>query len=387
MAQAQRARIVLLIDSLGMGGAERLLVTYLQHFDTARFEPRVCALHVRDGNPIANDIRKMGIPVDLVPLRHLREVSGLPRLVQYLRRQRADLLHTQLEFADTVGNVAARIAGIPTVSTQHTFENPGRGSRAFWRHRLMWWSLRHYCDRIVAVSEAGRRHHIRLGRLAPDKVVTIHGGIDLSPFRDGAEAERRAGREALGVPADAPLLITVAVLRREKGIQHMIEALPQVLQAVPEARYLVVGDGEHRAALEELAGRLGVADRVIFTGLRKDIPDLLAVSDLFVLPTLGDVLPTVLSEAMAARKPIVASRVGGVPEMVEEGRNGLLVEPGDPGQLAAACLRLLRDRPAAQEMGRAGWEIAAERFNVRRQVQRLGDLYQELLSGNGRYRN
>jgi glycosyltransferase involved in cell wall biosynthesis len=380
MRQTQQNRIVWLIDSLGLGGAERLLVNYLPYFNTARFQSRVCALQVKNGNPIAADIRRLGVPVDFVPLRHLRDPLGLPRLVRYLRRHGPGLLHTQLEFADTLGSVAAKILHLPSVTTLHTLNTPDQGTRRYWRHQLQWWSLRHFCDRVVAVSEGARQHHIRLGKLAPEKVVTLYNGIDLSGFSLNGQFDRRASRQALGIPPDAPLLITVAVLRPPKGIQYLIEALPTILQAVPEARYLVVGDGQHKNSLKVLAQTYGVAERVIFTGARSDIPALLALSDLFVLPTLTEALPTVLAEAMAAQKPIVASNVGGVPEMIEHGRNGLLVPPADPASLAAACLQLLQDQAHAQAMACAGREIVEQRFNIHKQVAHLGDLYQELLA-------
>lgn len=380
MTTTQRARILLLIDSLGMGGAERLLATYLEHFDTARFEPRVCALQVRENNPLRAGIERLGIPVDLVSVRHLRDPLGLPRLVRYLRRQQIDLLHAQLEFADTLGSIAAKIVGIPTVSTLHTFDDPPQRSRAYWRLRLRWWVLRHFCDQVIAVSEGTRKHHLRMGGLEPAKVVTLYNGIDIVRFSAATKAECSTARQALAIPPDVPLLLTVAVLRAAKGVQYMIEALPAILEAVPETRYLVVGGGKQEDSLKELAKTHGVADRVIFAGQRNDIPNLLAICDLFVLPTLGEALPTVLAEAMAAQKAIVASNVGGVPEMVEHSHNGLLVPPADPTSLAEACLQLLQNAGEADAMARAGKEIVERRFSIRLQGQRLSDLYQGLLA-------
>lgn len=372
-------RIIWLIDSLGLGGAERLLVTYLQHLTLTSFDLRVCALQIRNGNPIAAEIRRLGVPVDFIPLRHLRDVAGLPRLVRYLRQQQADLLHTQLEFADTMGSIAAKIRGVPAVATLHTLHNPPKGTRSYWRDRLKWWSLRHCCDRVIAVSEGARQHYIRLGRLTPEKVTTLYNGIDLSCFTPQGQAERAAKRQDFEIPADAPLIITVAVLRSLKGIQYLIEAMPAILQTVPTARYLVVGSGPHEAELKRLAQTYGVAERVIFSGARQDIPDLLAMSDLFVLPTLTEALPTVLAEAMAARKPIVASKVGGVPEMIEHGANGFLIPPADPARLAEACIQLLQNPSQAQAMADTGWQIVQRRFNIQQQAHVLGHLYQELL--------
>lgn len=380
----KQKRIIWLIDSLGWGGAERLLAAYLQHFDTNRFEPRVCVLHARDGNPLAAEIERLGIPVDTISLRHLRDPLGLPRLLRYLRRYRPHLLHTQLGFADILGSLAGRILNIPTVSTLHTFDNPSPGSRSYWRNQLKWWALRHFCDRVIAVSEGMRQYHLQRGKLPLYKTMTLYNGIDLAPFTPGDNGHQRAERQALGIPPEAPLLITVAVLRPLKGIQYMIEALPTILQAVPEARYLVVGSGPHEASLKELVKAQGLSERVIFTGARRDVPNLLALSDLFVLPTLTEALPTVLAEAMAAQKPIVVSNVGGVPEMVEHGCNGLLVPPADPARLAEACLHLLQNPDQARNLARTGRQIVEQRFNIRAQVLQLGGLYEELLARRGR---
>jgi glycosyltransferase involved in cell wall biosynthesis len=381
MVHIQPRRIIFLIDSLGLGGAERLLVTYLQHFPTHRFEARVCACNVRDGNPIADDIRRLTqVPVDMLPMRRLTDPRGLPRLLRYLREQRADLIHTQLLSSNILGGMAGKLLGIPVVSTQHMYDAPAKRTRSYWRRQLMWWVMRHCHDRVIAVSEGTRQHHMRMGRLAPDQVVTLYNGIDLSAFTPGLETSRQATRQALGIAPDAPLLITVAVLRPAKGIQYLLEAMPSILEAMPETRYLVVGSGDDEDRLKGLVMRYGLADRVVFTGARRDVPVLLSASDLFVLPTLDEALPTVLAEAMAAQKPIVASGVGGVPEMVEHGRNGLLVPPADPSSLAHACLRVLQNPDQAGAMACAGRQTVEQRFNIQRQVRRLADLYEQVLA-------
>ena len=383
MTQTKQRRITFLIDSLGMGGAERLLSIYLQHLDTTRFDARVCTLQVREGNPMADEIQRLGIPVDFIELGKLRDWRGLRRLIDYLRQQQTDLLHTQLELADTIGSLAAKIVGIPSVTTLHTFDSSPKAERLYWRLKLRWWTMRRLCSRIIAVSEGTRQHHISKGQLAPQQVVTLYNGIDLSRFSQHGQYDqrwRRAKRQALGIPPDAPLLMTVAVLRKPKGIQYLIEALPAILEAQPETYYLVVGDGEHKETLKELVQAHKLTKRVIFTGMRNDIPDLLAISDLFVLPTLGEALPTVLAEAMAAQKPIVVSEVGGVPEMVEHGRNGLLVPLADVERLAEACIQILQHPDQAQAMAQAGREIVETRFNIRKQVQHLEELYQEILT-------
>lgn len=370
-----RKRVIFLIDGLGMGGAERLLVIYLQHLDRTRFEPRVCVMQVKQNNPMAAEIEKLGVPIDFVPVKRLADPAALPRLLGYLRRMRPAVLHTQLEFADTLGSTAAKLLGIPTVSTLHTADAPEKGEKSYRRLKLRWWILRHFPARVIAVSEGTRQHHLRVGNLPPQKVVTLHNGIDLARFSPVSSAEIAAMRESLGIPADAPLLVTVAVLRQPKGIQYLLEALPDILRRVPDTRYLIVGDGDHREKLKSIAAEKGVSDHVIFAGTRRDIPQILAAADIFVLPTLTEALPTVLAEAMAAEKPIIASDVGGVPEMLDDGQNGLLIPPADPSALTEACLKLLENPERARAMGKTGRQIVEARFDIQRQVRRLETLY------------
>ncbi len=371
----QPIRITFLIDGLGLGGAERLLVIYLQYLDRTLFEPRVCVMQIKNNNPMAADIEKLGIPIDFVSVKRLASLEALPRLLRYLRRTRPHILHTQLEFADTLGTTAAKLLGIPTLSTLHTADAPQKGEKSYRRLKLRWWILRHFTTRIIAVSEMTRQHHLHTGNLSPQKVVSLHNGIDLTRFAHISSTETASLRASLGIPHNAHLLITVAVLRQPKGIQFLLDALPDILNVVPKTYYLIVGDGDYREKLEALATKNNITDHVIFTGARTDIPQLLATADIFVLPTLTEALPTVLAEAMAAEKPIIASNVGGVPEMLDDGQNGLLIPPANPPALTTACLKLLQNPQQAQAMGKTGRQIVEERFDIQRQVRRLETLY------------
>jgi glycosyltransferase involved in cell wall biosynthesis len=367
-----------------MGGAERLTIPYIKNLNNENFRLRVCMLQERDGNHFAGVLREMGIPVDKVTVRHLRDLSAIPRLVHYLYRQKADLVHTQLEFSNTLGNIAAKILRLPSVCTLHTIENPEKGSKTHRRLRVMYWSLRNFCNRVITVSEELRKHHIAVSKSLPERVVTLYNGIDQSHFEDLDIGKKNMLRGDLGIPPDAPLILTVAVLREPKGIQYMLEAMPAVLTAAPEAYFLIVGDGEYRQSLEEITRDLQISHRVIFAGYREDIPDMLAIGDVFVLPSLTEALPTVIAEAMVTGLPIIASTVGGIPEMVEDQRNGILVPPGDPESLSRSCLRLLQNREVAQQMGREGRSIAARKFDIQKQARQLGEMYFQLLRNYGK---
>jgi glycosyltransferase involved in cell wall biosynthesis len=374
--------IIWMIDSLGPGGAEQLMPTILRHLKDKEFNIRICALQVRLGNPIASELERIGLPVDLVPVPNLRHPLNLLRILRYLRLHQPRILHTQLEFSDILGTIAAKILGIPTVATLHTLDSFTNKKYSSWRLRLRWFVLRVFCNQIIAVSEKTRAHHLESGNLGSSKVMTLYNGVDISRFKGIDKAQITKTRQALNLTLDIPIIITVAVLREPKGIQNMIKALPAILEQVPDLHYLIVGDGNYGAALHELVSALTLEEHVTFAGHRTDIPALLACGDIFVLPTLKDALPTVLIEALAAEIPVVASNVGGVPEIIENGVDGLLVPPDDPSSLAKACLELLNNSELVRQMILEGSQIVQQRFSINAQIEKLSSLYQELSTSN-----
>lgn len=384
-ASARKYKIAYLIDGLSMGGAERLMVPILKHLSRAFFEPYVCALQAKDGNPMAAELEALDVPVECLNIRHLRDLDAIPRLTRYLKGIRADLVHTQLEAANILGNISAKLLRLPSVCTIHVMPSLAVKPKTRLHQKVEWFILRNFCDRVISVSEEARKYHIQISGSSTGQTTTIYNGIDLLAFFPADHpAQRDAVRKELRIPPNANVLVTVAVLRPPKGIQFMIRALPAVLASHPNTHYLVVGDGPHQDALIQEANKAGVSQRVIFAGMRQDVPRILAASDIFVLPTLTEALPTVLAEAMAARLPIVASRVGGIPEMVTNGQNGLLLAPQDQDGLASACKHLLDNPEKRLDMGAEGWKIVSRKFNINRQVEQLEELYTEQLQAYGK---
>jgi glycosyltransferase involved in cell wall biosynthesis len=379
-ARPDKKTIIFVIDGLGVGGAERLMIPILSCLDRERFEARVCVLQSKEGNPLAADIQALGIPVDSLNIRHLRDLMAISKLRGYLKKYKADIVHTQLEFANILGNIAARSLGLPGISTIHVLPVQAGSLKVRLHQWVEWMALRIFCDRVITVSEETRRHYVNQSGIPAEKLLTIHNGIDLERFqRVEPDLAHAALRREFGLPDDAILLITVAVLRPPKGIQFMIRALPSILARFPNAYYLVVGDGAHANALADEAVQNNVKEHVLFAGSRRDIAHLLSGSDVFILPTLTEALPTVLAEAMACHLPIIASAVGGVPEMVQTGENGILVEPADPVELSAACTQLLANHDLRISMGEKGWLQVNEKFNVKRQVLQLQKQYLGLI--------
>ncbi len=357
-------RLLWLIDSLTMGGAESLVVPFARR---SPYELTVCCLTTIAGNPIEQELRAIGVDVFNLGAHNLRDRAAFRRLVNYVRERKIDLVHAHLTYAAIWSALLSRKTKIPSIATLHVAPSATRALQTSRRHRLMTnlrdrvmrFVLRRWSSRVVTVSDA-------LGRVYRElDPVTVHNGIELERFAHEPVAKND--------PAEPPTVVTVSVLRPAKGIEVLIEAA----RSVVGARFLIIGDGPMRAEWTELAARLGVGDRIRWAGHRRDVDALLAGCDLFVHPSLDDAFPTVLLEAMAAGLPVVASDVGGIPEIVEDGVTGRLVPPGDAGQLAAAINELLA-HPTS--MGDAGRARAQREFTTEAWIARLDRVYREVLA-------
>jgi glycosyltransferase involved in cell wall biosynthesis len=230
-------------------------------------------------------------------------------------------------------------------------------------------------DRYIAVSHHMAKMLRQVCVLGDRKIRVVHNGIPLEPFERGIRGdlrERLAGRD------DRPIVLTLARLARQKGIGYLIEAAARV----PEAFFAVAGDGEERAALEAKADAWGVKERFLFLGHRRDVPELLASCDVFVLPSLYEGLPVSVLEAMASGKPVIATRIGGTDEAVKDGATGLLVPPADPTALAEAIRRLLTDRCLAERLGAEAQNWVRREFSDDLMAARVQQIYREALGGS-----
>ncbi|MSR47674.1 MAG: glycosyltransferase family 1 protein [Planctomycetes bacterium] len=297
-----------------------------------------------------------------VAMASRRDVASFLALTALIRRERFDVVHTHCRNADLHGALAARAAGCRAIVTHlRGLLVDGNGEPANgWIDRVHRAILRRLPRRIVAISEAVRARALERLALSPSRVVTIRNGIALARFA----APRRAPAEVraeLQVATDRPLVLAIGTLGRCKGQDLVLDAFAALRH---DGVLALAGDGPDAAALRERAKRLGIADRVRFLGARTDITDLLHAADLFVHAARWEGFGRVVAEALAAGRPLVATRVGGIPEFVTDGANGLLVAPDSSEALATAMASLLEDRPRARALGRAGAEFAARELDA-----------------------
>ncbi|MGI8596948.1 MAG: glycosyltransferase family 4 protein [Thermoleophilaceae bacterium] len=364
-----------LIDSLTVGGAEMLLAEFAPVARSAGIELSVGYLSGDEGSPAAGRLRESGVEPGYVPLGSLKDPSALRRVRRHLVGVGPDLVHTHLEYADLIGGVAARSLRIPAVSTLHAAEWPTRG-RAGARSRLAAMVRRRYAHRVIAVSENARSSYLARGWDVPEHVVTIHNGI-AGRAEPGTGARVRA---QLGLGPDDLVVAVVAALRPEKGHEIAAAACGRLVERFPKLRLLVVGDGEDRESVERALAPLG--PRAIRTGYRDDVMAVLDASDVLLAPSYTDAFPTALIEAMAAGVPVVASAVGGIPEIVDDGATGLLVAPPPrPDGIAEALARALERPELRCALGRAARERFERRFSAVRWAQETRGIYETVLEG------
>lgn len=310
--------------------------------------------------------REGGLVAAPIRMRRAWDVIAIAQLVRLIRAEGVQLVHTHSSVDGWVAGIAARITAVPVVRTRHVSIPVRRGFNPVYT-----W----LADRVITSGEAIRRIVVGAG-VPADRVVAIPAGVDLErvPFRARAGDARRE----LGL--SAPVIGSVAMFRGSKGHAHLLDAFADVRSSHPTATLLLVGDGIRRAWVEGLAREAGLAECVVFTGFRSDVPALLAAMDCFVLAsTRTEGVPQSLLQAFAAGVPVVASDIGGVPEVVADGVTGLLAESGSAVSLAHAIERVLSDPAAAARRAEAARALVERRFSHAASITRLLDLYAELL--------
>jgi glycosyltransferase involved in cell wall biosynthesis len=369
-------KVLQVIDSFSYGGAERLLATLNGVAGEAGLDLSVASLSPYTPERTASlpVLTASGLQPTFIGARKMVLDRHALRLVRNaIRASGCEVVHAHLGASAFLVPIAARQVGVPCVSTLHHV--PGKD---LYRTRKGWlkeWLHTRSAERgaaLIYVSEAARRSAARLVGPPRPSWRVLYNGVDLARFAPPPGDVQPLLPADLPVPTGAPVVTIVAALRELKGHEVAFRAWPQVRARFPEAVLLVVGDGPYAPTLRRAAG-----EGVVFAGTREDIPQILHGSTLALLPSLTEALPTTMIEAAGAGLAAVATTVGGVPEIVESGRTGLLVPPGDHVALAAAVIALLEDPDRRKEFGRAARVHAEERFDVRRWAGELGSLYRQ----------
>jgi len=371
-------RLLKVVTTLMCGGTEHQFMALGRALDPGRFALEFACLR-RSGGFVA-ELDARGIPLREYGISTFVSVNAVAqqvRLARDLRRSATEIVHAYSFYGNVFAIPPARLAAAPVVIASIR----DRGVYLTAAQQAVQRQVCRLADCVLANADAVGSWLVGQG-YNPAKIVVIRNGVDLEPFSHPPDTVRI--RHELGVPSGIPLVAVASRLNPLKGIEHFLKAAAIVGRRLPDVRFLVIGEtspaeGSYLGVLSDLADRLGIRDRVVFTGLRRDVPDLLACAAVSVMPSLNEALPNVLLESMAAGAPVVSTRVGGTPEVVEDGVTGLLVPPGNAGALARAIDRVLSDPDLAVRLGQSGREFVRRRFSMDAMVRATERLYHTLL--------
>lgn len=364
-----------------IGGAENHVLSLLSALDREKFAPILCCLAPR---PLYQRARELGIEAYALDMRHKLDIHVIKSIFQLIKEKEVQILHTHGVRANLVGRLAGLQAGVPvTVTTVHSvleYDYPGLLDRLInsWTEKATW----RLVDRFIAVSQLLARNLQRKG-IKQDKISLIYNGIPL-PENPPAAEERENLRQELGIGIQQPLLGVIGRLHPVKGQKVMLQAAARLAARGKDFTLLLAGEGQQRQELEKLAAELELSGKVHFLGFRSDaVEKIMPTLDMLIIPSLSEGCPLVALEAMSRKIPVIASQVGGLPELIEQGVSGLLVPPGDPDELAERILWLWERPQLGRELTEAAFRRVQEKFSLARMVADTQKVYFELLA---RYR-
>jgi len=367
----RKINVIHLVEELTIGGLEKILTSIVLNLDKKKYNVSVWCL--REGGFFANKLAKEGIDFKILHISTSRNPLSIYKLYKLLKSRKFDIIHTHAYSAGTIGRMSAFLAGVPVIiSHNHSvYDYYNR------RYHFVEWFLSLITDRVVCVSDIVNRFANETQRINARKLITIHNGID----SEYTVLEKRTSvlRKELGIPVDHSVICTIAHMEEHKGIKYLLESASLLLQSRNDVSFLVVGEGRLKEKLKILCADLKIEENVVFAGERGDIPEILSLTDIFVLPSLREGLPLTILEAMACGKPVIATNVGGIPEVVKDGVSGILISPKDPESLHSAMNELLGDREKMKKMGHNGKRVCSESFDSKTMIRKIEDLYDSLL--------
>lgn len=368
----KKINIVHLIPALGVGGAEKVVLNFCKKINKEKYNLIIAYWGNRE--ELLEPIKNTGVGVIKLRLRKVISINTILRVSKLLKKVSAHLLHTYFIDADIIGFLASKISKVPMIINIHSYPFPVKKNHCF-RYRLMSLGV----NRILCVSNTVKNHLVSYVGINPEKISVVYNGIDLKELSgEKTEGEKKQIRKTLGIKEGCQIIGNISRLISDKGHKYLLLSIPHVLKIYPNTIFLIIGDGELKTELINLSKTLNIMDRVIFAGTRNDIPDLLSIMDIFVFPTFHEAMGISVLEAMAMGKPIIATDDAAVPEIIQNGKEGFLVHPGDPNALSEAILRLLDDQKSTQEMGR----LAKERvkiFSDEAMARQIEKIYTEIL--------
>lgn len=358
-------KILQVITGLQSGGSENMLLNSLPKFNK-NFEMLVVSINSEGA--IAKELRKKKIKVICLNCDKLTSFSkALSKLIKIIEDFKPDLIHSHLFHANIISRIAGNKTNIPVVCSQRNL-----GDWRSWWHNWLDKLTSKWCKKIICSSNAIKNSVQKKTGISKDKFIVIHNGIDIQKYIKAKKAKLNIAKKFLVIGC-------VANLRKEKGHKYLIKAAKKVVDKIPNCIFLLVGDGKLRKDLEKQIEELNLKKNILFLGSRKDIPNLMKAMDVFVLPSISEGFGIVLVEAMASGVPVVATKVGGIPEIVVENKTGYLVNPKDSSNLTNKMTELLKSSSLRKRFSSTGIKRAKNKFTIQRYVNEHEKIYKSLI--------
>ncbi|MBC8235804.1 glycosyltransferase [bacterium] len=367
----RKINILQIINSIEHGGTEIQLLYLLRNINRQKYNVMVCAL---GSGTLEKDFRETNVPVKVIKSNFHYDITLIFRLVRFMQHHKIDIVHTYLSLADIFGRFAAKIAGVPIIISGCRSANTQQKKISMYLMRI----ANKFTDIVISNSNAGKEFVINTQKLKANKISVVYNGIDFEKYSKTINID--AKKREIGIESNNFVVGTVARLDPLKGVNYFLEAASKVAQSIPNIVFIVVGEGPQRLKLEELSRRLGIVSKTIFTGYRKDVAELAQIFDVSVLSSVVEGMPNAIIESMALGKPVVASNVGGVPEIVKNGQNGILVPPGDVESLANAIIRLLLDKRLAYHLSQEAKQYVEKCYPIDLMVKKVENVYDALIA-------
>ncbi len=375
----KKIRILEIIDRPFLGGGQRNVLSIAASLNRNTFDIAVCS---DGGGPFVDEVKRHGISHFSVPFS--KKVHGKTQklLIQVFKNNHFDIVHTHGGVAGFFGRRAARKCGVPVIlHTLHGihylhYRNPV--ARLLYILLERWYSR--FTHGMILVSEADQKQAVKYRLCSESKMRIINNGINFSEIKNLSTVAKAEKKAVLGVHLKKPVLGTVARLHRQKGIPFLVQAMARISKELPDAVLLIVGGGPQEEKLKSLIRDLALDEKIIFLGEREDAMEILSLFDIFILPSLWEGLPYVLMEAAGMAKPVVATSIDGVREMIRDGETGLLVPAEDANGLAVAVLRLVRDRGLADRLAQNLKKHITTAYGLTRMTAEVENYYKYLAS-------
>ncbi|PIT92435.1 MAG: hypothetical protein COU08_02470 [Candidatus Harrisonbacteria bacterium CG10_big_fil_rev_8_21_14_0_10_42_17] len=369
----KKRTIAFIVNELGLGGVQRLVVDMANAFNKTQWEVIIITLSQGKETNFYRDQLDFTVHVEQFKFNNARDIKSWFKLYRYLKQKRCDVVFTQLFMADFMGRTAAWCARVPVIATAIQNIIPSLPKKFIAIDRI----LRNITTICFAPTEEIAQYAHDVIKFKKEKIVRINSNAVVKR-RFTENVDEKKLRHELGISKSEKMIIAVGRLMEQKGHKVLIEAAPLVITEHPEVRIVIVGSGKLEAELKNFAEKLQLQDRILFTGARSDIPNLLRTADVFAFPSIWEGQGVILFEAIFAEIPIAASNVGGIPEVIEHERTGLLSEPGDHKALAENINRLLNDHKLAAMLTKNALERFGDR-TMENTVEKLEEIFENLL--------